>query len=176
MRVPRLFPSLRHLHDVIADALRKANRCDFRILEYSIQLAHIHLVIEADTEAATCRGMRGLMIRLAKALNRRLRRHGKVFADRWYGRELRTPREIRNALIYVMFNRNHHAPIFAGPDPCSSAFWFTGWTLAAEARVRHALGPPTVLRPTVDAETWLARIGWKKHGLVAFDQRPRGAC
>jgi hypothetical protein len=176
LRIQRPFPSLRTLHRAVEAELRRANRDDFRVLHYSIQLEHLHAVVEADDTVALRRGMQGLTIRLAKGLNRCLRRHGKVLADRWHGRDLRTAREVRNCLVYVLFNRNRHNPCLTGPDPCSSAPWFAGWTSSAAERVAYALGPPTVLRPTEDAQTWLAAVAWKRHGLLGFDQRPQGAC
>jgi REP element-mobilizing transposase RayT len=168
-------PSLRCLRRTIETELRNANRHGFRVVHYSIQLEHLHLIVEADDADSLRRGMQGLAIRLAKGLNRHLGRRGKVFADRWHGRELRTPREVRNALVYVLFNRNRHNPTLVGPDPCSSAIWFSGWAPGAAARIARAIGPPAPLRPTVDAETWLAATGFQKFGLLGFDERPRDA-
>jgi putative transposase len=173
-RVRRPFPSLRCLLAVIQPEIRKANGSAFRVTNYSVQFEHLHLMVEANDHHSLRRGMQGLMIRLAKAMNRHLGRHGKVFADRWHGRELRTPREVRNCLVYVLFNRTRHAPTLRGPDPCSSAPWFAGWD--CPVRIAYELGPPTSPRPTMEPQTWLGAVGWKKGGLVGFDERPRGAC
>jgi len=54
-----------------------------------------------------------------------------------------------------------------GLDPCSSAPWFTGW--------RHAVLRPAAVSPVVRARTWLAAVGWRRHGLVGLDERPRDA-
>ena len=54
-------------------------------------------------------GMQGLAIRIARGLNRLWGRKGKVFADRYHDRVLRTPREVRNALAYVLNNARRHA-------------------------------------------------------------------
>jgi hypothetical protein len=43
--------------------------------------------------------VRGLVIRVAKAVNRALARHGRIWGDRFHSRILRTPREVRNALV-----------------------------------------------------------------------------
>ena len=68
----------------------------------------------------------GLAVRLARALNRLAARKGKVFLDRYHAHVLKTPREVRNVVRYVLENFRHHlredvAP--AGADPCSSAAW-----------------------------------------------------
>src|SRR5262249_22714935 len=71
---------------------------------FSVQSDHIHLLVEADEPAALVRGMQGLAIRVAKSVNRALKRCGAVWADRFHARTLRTPREVRNALVYVLNN------------------------------------------------------------------------
>ena len=73
------------------------------------------------------RAINGLAVRLARALNRLAGRNGKVFLDRYHAHVLKTPREVRHAVRYVLENFRHHlredvAP--AGADPCSSAAWF----------------------------------------------------
>src|SRR5690606_23810810 len=50
----------------------------------------------------------GLSIRIAKAVNRVLNRCGKVFGDRYHARALKTPRETRFALRYVLLNIKKH--------------------------------------------------------------------
>ena len=44
------------------------------------------------------------MIRIARVLNKLWRRRGRVFADRYHDRILKTPREVKNALVYVLAN------------------------------------------------------------------------
>lgn len=51
-------------------------RNDFRLVHYSIQGNHAHLIVEADCEVALGRGMKALGARLAKAVNRHLRAIG----------------------------------------------------------------------------------------------------
>jgi hypothetical protein len=44
------------------------------------------------------------------ALNRLIGRRGKVLADRFHAVILRTPTQTRNAIHYLLNNRQHHAP------------------------------------------------------------------
>jgi hypothetical protein len=98
--------------------------------------------------------------------NRVLGRHGRVWADRYHARPLTTPREVRNALVYVLQNWRKHLPGFRGFDPCSSAAWFRGWKKTAPAEVAE--------RPLVAAaRTWLATVGWRQLGLVGTDEAPK---
>jgi hypothetical protein len=77
-------------------------------VEFSVQADHIHLVVEADGKEALTRGLQGLIIRIARAINRALERKGKVFADRYHARILKTPAEVRNAVEYVRRNYAKH--------------------------------------------------------------------
>ena len=85
-------------------ALRDSNRDWFRVVHYSVQENHVHLILEAEDRDALLSGVRGLMVRIARRVNRLLRRRGCFWADRWHGRDLEGPRQVRNALIYVLQN------------------------------------------------------------------------
>ncbi len=88
----------------LRNALACASRDDFCVVHYSVQRDHLHLIVEADGKAALSRGMRGLAIRCALAVNRALGRRGALWADRYHAMALRTPRMVRNALVYVLAN------------------------------------------------------------------------
>ncbi len=113
--------------------------------------------------------MQGLMIRIAKGLNRLGKRTGKVFSDRYHCHVLKTPREVKNALNYVIQNANHHAQE-AGRrlaknyrDPFSSWAYFDGWRESRKrSQTAAQTGPPPVAKP----HTWLLEKGWRPHGLL----------
>lgn len=57
-------------------------------------------------------------------------------------------------------------------DPCSSAAWFDGWERPVEADTpwkRELLEMPA---PTVKPRTWLLNVGWRRLGLLRFDEMP----
>ena len=115
---------------VLARAFRAGCARDgFRIVQFSVQGNHIHLVIEADSAHALSDGMRAWTIRVARAINRVVGRKGKVFPERYHAVRLRTARQVRAALCYVLQNaRKHGLDVPAGsPDVFSSAWWFDGW-------------------------------------------------
>src|SRR5688572_11750248 len=100
-------------------AIRKAlvttfKRDNFRIVHLSIQGTHVHLLVEADHRLALARGMQSFQISAAKHVNaaisnrRKLRRRGGVFVDRYHAVILRSPRQTRNALAYVLNNWRKH--------------------------------------------------------------------
>jgi REP-associated tyrosine transposase len=111
----------------IESALREARaRFGVRIVHFSVQGNHLHLILEADSAENLARAMQGLAIRLARGLNSAAGRSGRAFADRHHAHVLSTRREVSNAVRYLLENfRNHLRADLApqGADPCSSARW-----------------------------------------------------
>ena len=95
------------------------NRFGQRLNHFSVQGNHLHLICEAEGAESLSRGMQGLEIRMAKALNRVMKRKGRVFADRYHSRILRTPTEVRRAVHYVLQNHTKHFG-YQGGDEYSS--------------------------------------------------------
>jgi hypothetical protein len=104
-------------------------------------------------------------------VNRILGRRGRVFGDRYHARPLRTPREVRHAIVYVLQNWLKHTPGARGVDRCSSGWWFTGW------RIPPSAGPPNwndaEPAPVVLPRTWLGETGWRRMGLIRPSERPK---
>jgi hypothetical protein len=148
----------------IRRALERTSRDGFRLLQYSVQSDHLHMLVEADEPTRLARGLQGLAIRLAKTVNCVLGRRGRVWGDRYHARTLATPREVRNALVYVLNNWRKHVPRAEGLDPQSSAAWFDGWRRVRPRRDRS---------PIRAARTWLANVGWRRLGLLGIGEAPR---
>jgi REP element-mobilizing transposase RayT len=176
-RVREDVPSLRTVRFVreFERSLRQIRRrpgC--RVVHYSIQGNHVHMLVEAAGPDALGRGMKSVGARLARAANRVFRRRGPVLADRYHLRPLRTPREVRNALTYVLLNARRHG-LGAGKrvgkvlrvDPASSGRWFEGW--------RRPIGPARDAPTVAGAHTWLLRKGWRRHGRIGLDEIPARA-
>jgi REP element-mobilizing transposase RayT len=171
-------PSLRTaaiVHEIERTFARGCARRDFRLVQYSLQGNHAHLVVEADDRDALGRGMMALGARLARAVNRVSRRSGAVLADRYYARVLRTPREVHRALRYVLLNARRHAATAKRTalraanvllDPASSARWFDGWKWRPRSVTERARDVHRVLPPVARARTWLLAVGWRRHGLL----------
>jgi REP element-mobilizing transposase RayT len=85
-----------------------ADRFGFRLVHYSVQGNHLHLLVEAEDERSLSRGMNGLGVRVAKGLNRVMGRHGRVLDDRYHGHILRTPTEVRRTRVYLLQNAQRH--------------------------------------------------------------------
>ena len=163
---------------IVRDVIAVVHRDDFRVVEFNVLGNHVHLLVEASDQHALARGMQRLGIRLARNLNALLGRRGALFAERYHARALRSPREVRNVVRYVLLNARHHAAergerlARTWIDPFSSAPWFDGWRapVCHDADwLRALLRAPC---PTAPPRTWLLRVGWRRHGLLAFDDVP----
>lgn len=173
---------------VFREIVRRLARASehFRVVHYSVQADHLHLV-EASSGAWLARKMTGLTTWLARRVNALLGRSGPFFADRYHRHDLRTPSEVRNALVYVLKNHQKHVfestgRVYPGLDPFSSSPWFTdGWSAEAEEALAEARAdqmrmllrgtPPPLPAP----ETWLAKAGWRRArgGVLGLAELPR---
>jgi REP element-mobilizing transposase RayT len=150
-----------------------SERSSFRVVHYSLQGNHAHFIVEARDRAALGRGMNSIATRLAQTVNRVFGRCGRVLAERYHLRCLRSPRQVRNAVAYVLLNARKHLaervarlPHATRPDPASSGRWFDGWRdWLPEERSEE---PACVAFP----RSWLLRVGWRRHGLVDLSEVP----
>ena len=99
--------------------LKGGERFGFRLIHYSVMGNHIHLLVEAGHNTSLARGMKGLSVRIARALNVVMQRRGSVIADRYHARILRTPTEVKHVRHYLLTNANHHYGLL-GADPYAS--------------------------------------------------------
>lgn len=170
LKVRRELPSLRSVRLVLEMERSFAVTCErgrFRVVHYSIQTDHVHLIVEAASSRDLAAGMKSIGTRLARAVNRILGRRGAVLADRYHRHVLRSPHEVRHAIAYVLLNARRHLakrgrplPRPAAIDPASSGRWFDGWR--RDTRNGAPSGPSPVARP----RTWLLATGWRRYGLV----------
>lgn len=167
---------VRELRRSFAEA---CERGEFRVVHYSLQRDHAHLVVEARGKEALARGMKSIGARLARAVNRVFARSGPVLDGRFHNRVLRTPTEVRNALSYVLLNaRRHWAKLRGGQRPpvrldeASSARWFEGWRHEWRARIGRGQNLAAERPEVAPARTWLLTIGWRRHGLLDPSEVP----
>ncbi|MEQ9498542.1 MAG: transposase [Deltaproteobacteria bacterium] len=144
-----------------------AERFGFRLVHFAVLRNHLHLIAEADGNEALARGMKGLKVRIARAVNRVGHRRGVVFSDRYHAQPLRSPSQTRNALAYVLNNHRKHEAERGRTlpkryvDPCSSATAFDGWRERAPEPSRLAA-----------ARSWILRMGWRRRGLLSVATVP----
>ncbi len=160
-------------------SLREAcERRGFRVVHYSVQRNHLHLLVESAGKEALGRGMKAISARVARAAQRAFGLSGPVLHGRYHLRILRTPREVRRALAHVLLNARKHWMERHGASPperldvASSGRWFDGWRRAPTSREPPPGAPesPEVAPP----HTWLLSTGWRRHGLVDPVEVPGG--
>ncbi|HVZ47254.1 MAG TPA: hypothetical protein VG916_00595 [Gemmatimonadaceae bacterium] len=154
-----------------------------RVVHFSVQATHIHLLVEAVDERALAKGMKVFGISAAMHINgctrdrEGRRRRGAVFPDRYHVRILQHPRDVRNTLAYVLNNWRHHRADRGRTwkiDPYSSAITFDGWKELAYRGGRF-VQPPRLVAPLVwEPRTWLARVGWQRRGAISVYEVPGG--
>lgn len=172
LRVRRGLPSLRRqsLEKIVKRALvaqrttlDEKGAKHFQVVHFSIQADHLHLLVEAPDKRGLARGVAGLEIRIARRLNQRLGRKGKLWSERYHRRDLRTPTETRNVLRYVLLNAQKHARVIGDrnfADPSSSAATFDGF------RTRPVTFDDENPWARVEPRTWLLGVGWRRYGLL----------
>jgi putative transposase len=144
-------------------ALRRAfakgcDRFGFRLVQFSVQGNHLHFIVEAPDAVALGRAMKGLEVRMARALNKVMGRRGPVFEGRYHAHLLKSPLEATNAVAYVLDNWRRHAvreqrPVPGGVDPYCSTAW-------------EGCDPPLL----AEAQWWMLRVGVER-----FKHRARAA-
>ncbi len=162
-------------------AIRRAiaaciGRRDFRVVHTSIQGNHIHLLVEANHKRALTNGGRAFMVSAAQHLNAARGRRGEVFIQRYHAVPLKTPRQARAAIAYVMNNWRRHGEDQDGPrqraalvDPYSMGIVFDGWR---ELPTPFAIPDGYEPLPVCGARSWMLTVGWRKHPLVGLREVP----
>ncbi len=142
----------------------------FRLIHFSVQHDHLHLIAEADSKSGLTQAMQRLMVSLARQLNFVWQKltgkwTGRVFKERYHQRVIRNPKEVRAALLYVLRNALKHGQIRQGDqDHYSSACYFDGFSKAKPQ------APPGGL--IVKATAWLLTQGWRDSGLIESHEAP----
>ncbi len=85
-------------------SIQNAQKMGLKIIHFSLQSNHVHLITEAENNEVLTKGMRALTITFSKGLNR-----GRVQLERYHLHVLKTLREVKHAIVYVLFNEQKHS-------------------------------------------------------------------
>jgi REP element-mobilizing transposase RayT len=124
-----------------------ADRPHARIVQFSVQGNHIHMLVEADDKRALSSTMRSLNIRIGRGLNRMMNSSGQVIAHRYHARVLRSPAQVRNAIGYVRHNYRRRAEQ-------------RGVAVSTRFIDPYSSEAPLSFRPP-SPTTWLLTVGWR---------------
>ena len=168
LKLCRGLPSLRtpRAYRVLERAFRAGKEKEgFGLYQFSVQRDHIHLIVEVNNRMELSRGMQGLAIRIAKAINKHWGgRQGTVFAERYFARALEKPMQVWRAIRYVVNNARKHGEWSSDtqPDPFSSGRWLHCWEHLPGIRW------PTRSPPLARARHYLT-ISWRNFPLALTD-------
>ncbi len=179
LRTVDTLPNLRCRHglEVLERALEGARdrsrvSASFRVLHFSLEGNHLHLIVEAEDHTSLSRGIQGLTIRLARGWNKAFGRRGRVFSDRYHARPVTSPTQMRNTLRYVLLNHVSHSirDWQANPGQLRRRLrffepdrWSSGHPAKSGVWVIDG-SPPPAGSPLSAPKTWLAREGWLRAG------------
>jgi REP element-mobilizing transposase RayT len=119
-----------------------SDRFGVRVVQLSMQGNHLHLLVEAPDQIALSRAMKGLAVRLARALNKMMGTAGRVLGERYHARRLTSPTQVRSVMHYIRYNHRHHGLSQAVVDEYSSDGRFAGLLPAATL--------------------WVLTVGWRR--------------
>ncbi len=94
----------KHCLKILKRAIKNSRLHGLAIVHFSLQSNHVHLVIEADNNEILTKGMRSITITFAKGINK-----GRIQIERYHLHVLKSLRETKNALHYVLFNQQKHS-------------------------------------------------------------------
>jgi REP element-mobilizing transposase RayT len=175
LRSAFVFPTLR-------GAIRDLNQRwkeRFRVVHFSVQSDHLHLLVEAVDRRALLGGVRGLSVSVARRVNRLVFRRGGCL--RIAGMAVRCPRRepsvTRSSTCWGTSGSTNHReakrwthslrlPIFRGLQRLQGS--------PSRSELRRIAGRDVARgSPVLEPRTWLLRAGWRRHGLISIREAPR---
>lgn len=155
------------MHEKFKSGLRKAKALGLRVIHYTVERNHIHMMIECSNNSSLSRGMKSLGASFGRAIRAFAGGKGPVFKERFHMRVVKTPMEVRNVIAYVLTNTSKHHKMAPGPTPYSSGMYFSEWKKLLGRRAGPVLRefvPITTDLPEFlcEPKSWLAREGWRK--------------
>jgi REP element-mobilizing transposase RayT len=104
----------------ISRAITKARNKGIRLVHFTIQRDHVHMLIEAENKNQLGKAMQALGISFSKSLKSLTKTKLKIFKDRYHVHILKTLKEVRNAKSYILGNAIKHGVIRDKFDTFSS--------------------------------------------------------
>jgi REP element-mobilizing transposase RayT len=89
-------------------SIKRARMKRLKIVHYTLEYNHIHLLVEAEIKQLVHQGMQAFGISLAKKINTIKRLKGTVYKHRYHLRKINSPRDLKNVLHYIFNNGIHH--------------------------------------------------------------------
>lgn len=89
-------------------AIKKARLAGLAIIHYTLEYDHVHLLAEVRDNQTLGKGMQSFGITFSKGINKLQAAKGKVFKTRYHLRKLKSSKEIKNVVGYILGNDVKH--------------------------------------------------------------------
>lgn len=107
---------LKALHHAIIRARLKG----IRVIHYTLEYNHVHLLVEAHCHTVMHRGMQAFGISFSKAINKIKQCGGTVYKHRHHIKKITSALQLKNVLTYIFHNGVHHKRSTTLLDPFNS--------------------------------------------------------
>ncbi len=112
---------------ILRYAIQRARFRGLRVVHYTLEHNHVHLLIEGESNLMLSKGMQGLGVSLAKKINSLLRIKGQRYKHRYHLRILRSASQVRNVINYILKNGMKHGTAKTIIHPFNSALVLHDW-------------------------------------------------
>lgn len=89
-------------------AILKARRKGVRVIHYTLEYNHVHLLVEASNNLLLSKAMQSFGITFAKYINKVKRINGDVYKQRHHLRKINGPLDLKHVLHYIFYNGVKH--------------------------------------------------------------------
>ncbi|MBC7538614.1 MAG: transposase [Bacteriovorax sp.] len=105
---------------VLHHAIKRARLKKLKIIHYTLEHNHVHLLVEARDNQILHQGMQAFGITFAKAINKLKHLKGVVYKHRYHFRKVNSPHELKSVLHYIFRNGIKHKRTMSMIDPYNS--------------------------------------------------------
>jgi len=93
---------------ILKKAILNTRKQGLRVIHYSLEFDHVHLLIEAENNLILAKGMQSFGVTFSKAINRLRKLKGGVYKHRYHFRRIVGARQLKNVLNYIFSNGVKH--------------------------------------------------------------------
>ena len=105
---------------VLKRAILKGRSSGLRIIHFTLEYDHVHLLVESDCKVKLGRGMMRLGVTLAKGINKYKSEKGRVYKQRYHQRFIQSGRDLKNVMNYIFKNGLKHKTAASIINPFNS--------------------------------------------------------
>jgi len=105
---------------ILKRAIMNARKQGLRVIHFTLEYDHIHLLIEAENNEILGKGMQSFGVTFSKAINRMKKQSGGVYKHRYHFRQISGVRQLKNVLNYIFTNGVKHKTAKSLVNPYNS--------------------------------------------------------